>query len=126
MALSGNIGAAVYDGFAPENVSYPYVIISSQTSVQRWIKRARVYDVQITLDIVTGSQSVQGMSQAEGIAEAINDIILPSDYKDIDITANGFKIGDTRRASDNHITSRNELFYVYRKLMTYELIVTEN
>lgn len=123
-ALSGVISAPVYDSFAvPEQPGYPYVIISSQTSTQRLIKRCKVYDVSITLDIVTGSTDQIGMAQAEGIAEEIEDIVNPDTFVDLDITANGYAIGDTYRASDGQLTDRNDMYYVYRKILTYNHIV---
>src|SRR5690606_1682288 len=91
-ALSGVISAPVFDAFAlPNSVDYPYVLISSQTSVQRSIKRCKVYDLSIVIDIVTGSPNVIGMSQAEDIAEEIENIINPDTFQDIDIRANGYK-----------------------------------
>lgn len=125
-ALDGNISADVYDAFAiPDHPQYPYVLISSQTSVQRTIKRCKAYDVSITLDIVTGSTDPIGMGQAEDIAEEIEDIINPDDFVDIDLTSNGYKIGNTFRVGDGQITSRNKLYYVYRKLITYSHIISK-
>lgn len=125
-ALSGFISAPVYDAFAiPEQPQYPYVLISSQTSVQRTIKRCKAYDITIVIDIVTGSQSQIGMAQAEDIAEDIEDIVNPDTYVDLDITANGYKIGNTFRVGDNNLTARNDLYYVYRKILTYGHIVSK-
>ena len=125
-ALSGVISAPVYDAFAvPSQPQYPYVLISSQTSVQRTIKRCRAYDVSITIDIVTGSESQIGMSQAEDIAEEIENIINPDTYVDIDITAYGYKIGNTFRIGDGQLTARNNLYYVYRKILNYSHIVSK-
>lgn len=125
-ALSGVISAPVYDAFAiPEQPQYPYVLISSQTSVQRTIKRCKAYDITIVIDIVTGSQSQIGMSQAEDIAEEIENIVNPDTYVDLDITANGYKIGNTFRVGDNNLTARNDLYYVYRKILTYGHIVSK-
>lgn len=123
-ALSGVISAPVFDAFAlPNNIDYPYVLISSQTSVQRTVKRCKVYDLSIVIDIVTGSPNVIGMSQAEDIAEEIENIINPDTLEDIDIRANGYKIGDTRRIADNQITTKNEVNYIFRKLITYSHII---
>jgi len=123
-ALSGVISAPVFDAFAlPNGVDYPYVIISSQSSVQRTVKRCKVYDLSIVIDIVTGSPNVIGMSQAEDIAEEIENIINPDTFEDIDIRANGYKIGDTRRIADNQITTKNEVNYIFRKLITYSHII---
>lgn len=123
-ALSGNISAPVYDAFAiPEQAQYPYVIISSQTSVQRTVKRCKVYDLSVNLDIVTGSQDTIGMSQAEDIAEEIENIVNPDTFEDIDITTNGYRIADTRRLSDGQLTGKNDLYYIYRKIITYSHLI---
>lgn len=125
-ALNGVISAPVYDAFAvPEQPQYPYVLISSQTSVQRTIKRCKAYDITIVIDIVTGSQSQIGMSQAEDIAEEIENIVNPDTYVDLDITAYGYKIGNTFRVGDNNLTARNDLYYVYRKIITMAHIVSK-
>lgn len=125
-ALSGNISAPVYDAFAiPERPQYPYVLISSQTSVQRTIKRCKAYDVSITLDIVTGSTDQIGMEQAEDIAEEIENIVNPDTFVDIDISGNGYRIGNTVRLGDSHLTGRNKLYYIYRKILNYSHIVSK-
>lgn len=123
-ALNGVISAPVYDAFAiPEQVQYPYVLVSNQTSVQRYLKTCKAYDVQIILDIVTGSTDTIGMSDAEDIAEEIENII---NVGDIDISANGYVIGNTFRVGDGHLTSKNDKYYIYRKLLTYSHIVSKN
>lgn len=125
-ALSGVISAPVYDAFAvPEQPRYPYVLISSQTSSQRTIKRCKVWDVQITIDVVTGSTDQIGMAQAEDISEEVENIVNPDTFEDIDITALGYRIGDTRRSGDGQLTNRNDLYYVYRKIITYTHIVSK-
>lgn len=59
--LDGNIThngdvVPVYDAFAvPEDVTYPYILLSTQNNIQRIIKRCKVYDSSILIDIVTGS-----------------------------------------------------------------------
>lgn len=124
-ALSGNISAPVYDAFAiPENVGYPYVLISSQNSVQRFIKGCKAYDVRIVLDVVTGNTDPIGMSDAEDISEEIENIV--NNGSDLDISANGYTIGNTYRIGDNQLNAKNDLFYIYRKILTYGHIISKN
>lgn len=128
-ALDGVISVRVFDSFAPDadengqDVHPPYVIISSQTSVQRTVKRCKVYDLSVNLDIVTGSQDTIGMSQAEDIAEEIENIVNPDTFEDIDITTNGYRIADTRRLSDGQLTGKNDLYYIYRKIISYSHLI---
>ena len=61
----------------------------------------------------------------EDIAEEIENIVNPDTYIDLDITANGYKIGNTFRIGDNNLTARNDLYYVYRKILTYGHIVSK-
>lgn len=123
-ALAGNISAPVYDAFAiPEQPKYPYVLISSQTSIQRTVKRCKVYDLTINIDVVTGSDSTIGMNQAEDISEEIENIVNPDTFIDIDITSSGYRIADTRRLSDGQLTSKNDIYYIYRKIITYSHLI---
>jgi len=124
-ALS-SISAPIYDAYAiPEQASYPYVLIGSQTNVQRVVKRTKIYDATVTVDIVTGSQETIGRSQSEDIAEEIENIITPDTFTDLNIEANGYKIGDTIKISDNYITSKNDVNYVYRKIITFKHIISK-
>lgn len=125
-ALNGVISAPVYDAFAlPEQPQYPYVLLSSQTSVQQFVKRCKSYDAQIIVDIVTGGTDPKGMSEAEDIAEEIENIVNPDGIQDIDITEYGYRIGNTYRLGDNHITSKNDMYYIQRKLLTYNHIISK-
>lgn len=124
-ALSG-ISVPVYDGFAlPEDVDPPYVLVSAQTSVQRNVKRCKNYDAQIVLDVVTRSIDPIGFTDSEDIAEEIENIVIPDTFEDINIELNGFEILDTHRLNDNHISERNAQFYLYRKIITYNHIISK-
>lgn len=125
-ALNGVISVPVYDGFAlPEDVNPPYVLISAQTAVQRNVKRCKTYDAQVTLDIVTRSIDPIGFVQSEGIADEIENIVIPDSFEDINIELDGYKIGDTHRNSDTHLSERNDQFYLYRKIITYNHIISK-
>lgn len=128
-ALNGNIvidgdAVPVYDAYSiPEGVKYPYIIISTQTEVERRVKWCRMYEATVLLDIVTGSLGISGRRQSEDIADQIEPIVNPITGPQIDITANGYKIGDTERAFSENLEDKNDVFYIYRKLLRYRLLV---
>lgn len=123
----GGLAVPIFDVYAvPENVSKPYILLSTQTSNQGNLKRCKRYTATILIDIVTGDQnSMSGRQQAENIAEQIEEIINPDSFDDIDITAYGYDIGNTSRESDTDASLMNGTEYVYRKLIRYEHIVTK-
>lgn len=130
-ALDGNIifnsiAVPVYDAYAvPDGIPYPYILLSSQTSNQLSIKRCKRYNVSVIVDIVTGSTDVIGRSDAEDIAEQIEDIINPDDFTDLDLSANGYQLGNTSRDNDTDLTDKNNIYYIYRKLLTYNHLVVK-
>lgn len=127
-ALNGNVSVngqnvPVYDVFAlPEGASYPYILLSSQTSTQRVTKGCKVYDATIVIDIVTGDLNMIGRSQSEDIAEQVENLVNTTD---INITANGYKIGDTNREGDTDDSNKNGQYYIFRKIMTYRHLISK-
>lgn len=130
-ALDGNITfnsnvVPVFDAFAiPEGGSYPYILLSSQTSNQLRIKRCKRYNASILIDIVTGSTDPIGRSDAEDIAEQIDNIVSPMSFEDLDLSAYDYQICDTYRDNDTDLSDKNNIYYVFRKLLTYNHIVVE-
>lgn len=131
-ALDGNITfnsqvVPVFDAYAvPDGISYPYILLSSQTSNQLLIKRCKRYNSSIIVDIVTGSTDPIGREYAEDIAEQIDDIINPDTFIDLDLSAYGYQLANTLRDGDNDITDKNNIYYVYRKLLTYNHLIVKN
>lgn len=130
-ALDGNVtyngvDVPVFDAYAiPDGVTYPYILLSSQTSVQGNLKRCKRYNASILIDIVTGSTDPIGRSNAEDIAEQIEDIVNPDTFADLDLNDNGYDIGNTSRGGDNDLSDKNGVYYIFRKLITYDHIVTK-
>lgn len=131
-ALNGNVtvdsvAVPIFDVYAlPEGISKPYILLSTQTSFQRNLKRCKMYNASILIDIVTGgANNAAGRIQAEDIAEQIEDIINPDTFNDLDIEDYGWSIGNTSRESDTDSSLMNGTEYVYRKLIRYEHIVTK-
>jgi len=131
-ALNGNITfnsnvVPVFDAFAiPDGITYPYILLSSQTSNQLRIKRCKRYNASILIDIVTGSTDPIGRSDAEDIAEQIDNIVSPDTFKDLDLSAYDYQICDTYRDNDTDLSDKNNIYYIFRKLLTYNHLVVEN
>lgn len=130
-ALDGNITfnsqiVPVFDAYAlPENTPYPYILLSTQTSNQLRIKARKRYNASVTVDIVTGSTDPIGRSDSEDIAEQIEEIINPDDFTDLDLSAYDFQLGNTFRDSDNDLADKNNIYYIYRKLLTYNHLIVK-
>lgn len=131
LALDENITlnseiVAVYDAFEiPDGVSYPYILLSSQSSSQRVTKGRRPQDAEITIDIVTGFRSPEGREQSEDIADQINELINPDDRSNLDLSAYGYKMGDINIRRSYDVTDKNDIYYVYRKIVVYSLIISK-
>jgi len=130
-ALSGNVlfnalPVPVYDAFAlPEISGYPYILLSSQTSNQLSIKRCKRYNTSILVDIVTGSTDPIGRSDAEDISEQIENIINPDTFIDLDLSAYDYQLMNTTRDNDTDLTDKNNIYYIYRKLLTYNHLIVK-
>lgn len=130
-ALDGNVTfnsniVPVFDAFAiPDGVTYPYILLSSQTSNQLLIKRCKRYNTSILIDIVTGSTDPIGRSDSEDIAEQIENIINPDTFIDLDLSAYGYQLGNTNRSADNDLSDKNSIYYIFRKLLTYDHLIVK-
>lgn len=129
--LNGNItfnsnSVPVFDAYAiPDNVTYPYILLSSQTSNQLLIKRCKRYNASILIDIVTGSTDPIGRSDSEDIAEQIDNIVNPDSFIDPELTGYGYQLGNTFLESTNDLTDKNNIYYIYRKLLTYSFLAVK-
>lgn len=130
-ALDGNVlfnalPVPIYDAFAiPDNITYPYILLSSQTSNQLQIKRRKRFNASIIIDVVTGSTDPIGRSNSEDIAEKIDIIINPSDFSDLNLLAYGYQLGNTIRENDTDLADKNGLFYIFRKILTYNHLIVK-
>ena len=106
-----DIDVPVYDAFAiPVSATYPYVIIANITVRERLPNGCKIYNADVTLDVVTGFDSPTGMDQAWGISEQIYEIINPNN-EDIDITELGWNVGETRLVSSVPNQFRTENYW---------------
>ena len=125
-ALNGNVTdknnnvILIFDSFAmPNDLEYPYILLSSQTAQQLTVKRKKRYNTSIVIDIVTGSLDPLGRSEVEDIAEQVENIVIPDTFKDLDLSGNGYQLGNTYKESDTYLTSKNNTSYIVRKILTY-------
>jgi hypothetical protein len=123
-ALYPEIGVPIYDAFSiPEMAPYPYVIISSITTSEIANTSCKKFNADVTLDIVTGFTRPTGMDQAFDIAEDIEAIINPTNKVDINITAYGWRIGNTNLSTSDSVQLRTNEYWIYRNVRTYSHIV---
>jgi len=123
-ALSPEIGISVYDAFAiPENVKYPYVIISSIDVSEDLNSGCKSWRADVTLDIVTGFNSPTGMNRAWEIAGLIEDIINPDSRANLDLESNGYQVGQTRFTSSIPNQLRTDNYWIYRNIRSYNHII---
>jgi hypothetical protein len=126
-ALSPAIGVSVYDAFSvPVSVSYPYVIIASIDVNEIVNSGCKSYQATVTLDIVTGFSSPTGMNTAWIIGENIESIINPNSRINLDLSANGYQMGQTRLTGSNALQLRTDNYYIYRNIRTYSHIIWSN
>lgn len=129
--LNGNVilnskFVPIFDAYAlPDGIPYPYILLSSQTSNQLSIKRCNRYNASILIDIVTGGTDPIGRGDAEDIAEQVGAVVNPDTFIDIDLSDFGFQLGNTTRESDNDLSDKNNIYYIYRKLLTYSFLAVK-
>lgn len=124
-ALS-SISAEVFDmGGVPESQPEPYVIISTNTVDQRLVDNCKVFECTQLVDIVTSSLSPTGFDEALAIAGEVENVINPDSFVDVDITANGYRIGNTFLISSNNDLIKTRSKYVYRVLKRYRHLISK-
>lgn len=122
--MYGGSPVNIYDKFAPQDAQKlpAFIILGSQDDSERSVKGRRPNDATLVVDVVTRFLGPEGSEAAEGIMEDVNDIINPDSRADLDITANGWDIGDTTRINSTILTGRAQAWYIYRKITTYSFI----
>ena len=114
-----------YDAYAlPQTAEYPYILLSTQNNAQRNTKFVRPQDASIIVEVVTAYLQPVGRKTSEQIYEQVSAIINPDDRSQIDLSPYGYKIGDTINAGSTFLASKNDAYYVYRKLTTFNFIVS--
>ena len=119
--LSG-MGFEVYDGMAPESAGNEYIVMDARTSNQEQGKSGYTNTCSVDIDIVTKNANF-GYKRAE----TISDLVLTAINSQTTITlSNGFYASSVYVASVRNLDGLNPLDNVFRTLITYNIIITQN
>ena len=121
-----NLGTAtslpVYDGIAPDSAPSEYIIMNGRTSTQNQGKISYTNAVSIDVDIV-----VKNANFGYKRAETISDLVLTAINSNTTITlSNGFYASSLVVGSIRNLDGLNPLDNVFRTIITYNLIITQN
>jgi len=120
--LTSASGLTVYDGIAPEGAGDEYIVMSGRTSSQEQGKSGYTNSISIDVDIVTKNANL-GYKRAE----TISNLVLTAINSDTNITlANGFYSSSLFVASIRNLDGINPMDNVFRTIITYNIIITQN
>jgi hypothetical protein len=120
--LTSATGLVVYDGIAPDNAGSEYIIMDGRTSTQDQGKSGYTNSISIDVDIVTKNANF-GYKRSE----EISNLILTAINSDTDITlANGFYSSTLYVQSIRNLDGLNPTENVFRTIITYNIIITQN
>ena len=112
----------VYDGIAPDGVGNEYIILDGRTSSQEQGKAGYTNAISIVVDIVTKNANF-GYKRAE----EISNLVLADINSDTTITlSNGFTSSALSVQSVRNLDGLNPIDNVFRTIITYNIIITQN
>jgi len=112
----------VYDGIAPDNIANEYIIMDGRSSSQEQGKIGYTNSISIVVDIVTKNANF-GYKRSE----EISNLVLANINSDTKITlSNGFTSSALSVASVRNLDGLNPLDNVFRTIITYNIIITQN
>jgi hypothetical protein len=112
----------VYDGIAPDNIENEYIILDGRSSSQEQGKIGYTNSISIVVDIVTKNANF-GYKRSE----EISNLVLANINSDTKITlSNGFTSSALSVASVRNLDGLNPLDNVFRTIITYNIIITQN
>lgn len=116
------LGFDVYDGIAPDSAGQEYIILDDRSSEQQEGKTGFTSPVTINVDIVTKNANF-GYKRAEDIS----DDILTAINSNTQITlSNGFYASSLIVSAIRNLDGLNPLENVFRTIITYKIIITQN
>ena len=120
--LTSASGLIVYDGIAPSGAGDEYIVMSGRTSSQDDGKSGYTNSVSIDVDIVTKNANF-GYKRSE----EISNLVLTAINSDTNITlANGFYSSTLFVQSIRNLDGLNPTENVFRTIITYNIIITQN
>ena len=112
----------VYDVIAPNSAPNEYIIMDGRTSSQEQGKAGYTNGISIVVDIV-----VKNSNFGYKRAETISDLVLTAINSDTDITlSNGFYASSLVVGSIRNLDGLNPTDNVFRTIITYNIIITQN
>ncbi len=123
---SQSYSLGVYDTIAPDTVNPPFLIISSQTSVENSDKQSYNFDVTIQFDIVYKTNKSGEVGQ-KSVDQWANELlgIIGVNVPDYPSASPDFKIV-TRKIGTNFATfDYVDEAYIFRRVITMEHFVTQ-
>jgi hypothetical protein len=123
---SETFSLGVYDTIAPDTVNPPFLIISSQTSVENSDKQSYNFDVTIQFDIVYKTNKSGEVGQ-KSVDQWANELlgIIGVNVPDYPSASPDFKIV-TRKIGTNFSTfDYVDEAYIFRRVITMEHFVTQ-
>jgi len=112
----------VYDGIAPDNIANEYIIMDGRSSSQEQGKIGYTNSISIVVDIVTKNANF-GYKRSE----EISNLVLANINSDTKITlSGGFTSSALSVASVRNLDGLNPLDNVFRTIITYNIIITQN
>lgn len=109
----------VYDGMAPNNAIYPYIILSTQTSVDTSVKRCQGQEATMLVDVVTGYTGDVQRETIDNIANQIFHLIYPVDASGYIDAGPDLQVISTRLISDTTMEMQNDVWKVLRRLIRF-------
>ena len=120
--LTSASGLPVYDGMAPDSAPNEYIIMGGRSSSQEQGKISYTNSVSIDVDIV-----IKNSNFGYKRAETISDLILAAINSETAITlSNGFSASSLVVGAIRNLDGLNPLDNVFRTIITYNLIITQN
>jgi hypothetical protein len=121
-----NLGTAtslpIYDGIAPDSAPNEYIIMSGRTSTQEQGKISYTNSISIDVDIV-----IKNSNFGYKRAETISDLILNEiNSETAIILSNGFTASSLVVDAIRNLDGLNPLDNVFRTIITYNIIITQN
>jgi hypothetical protein len=120
--LTSATSLVVYDGIAPTGAGDEYIVMTGRTSTQEQGKSGYTNGITIDVDIVTKNANF-GYKRAE----EISNLVLTAINSDTNITlANGFYSSTLVVASIRNLDGLNPTDNVFRTIISYNIIITQN
>jgi hypothetical protein len=120
--LTSSSTLPVFDGYAPNDSLNEYIIMTGRTSTQNEGKISYTNGVTIDVDIV-----IKNSNFGYKRAETISDLILAAINSETNITlSNGFYASSLVVGAIRNLDGLNPLDNVFRTIITYNIIITQN